>query len=87
MDQRAAFEDTLALAEGRGMALMPESDLGLEHLREMAAAIRAGINPQDSEKPFSEGELGRHIAYRNDRMNQLQDMRDTLSSAGIGSDV
>lgn len=54
MNQLAAFQDTIALAEERGM---PESggELGLAHLRSMYERAQAA--------EFSEGKLGRWLGW------------------------
>lgn len=55
MDQRAAFADTVNLAERVGMAEMPGSSLGLEHLRAMKIRI--------DDEEFSEAKLGRWLGW------------------------
>ncbi len=40
-----------------------DENLKWDHLREMLAKMESGINPQDSEKGFSEGKLGRWLGW------------------------
>jgi hypothetical protein len=54
MNQLAAFRDTIALAEDRGMPEYGES-LGLAHLRSMYERAESG--------GFSEGKLGRWLGW------------------------
>lgn len=54
MNQVAAFDETLALAEERGMPELPGSSVGLAHMREMRGRI------QDS---FSDAKLGRWLGW------------------------
>lgn len=44
------------------MPLLPGTDLGLEHLREMWERVRADDNPQGG-KGFSEAKLGRWLGW------------------------
>lgn len=53
MDMRAAFEDTIRLAEDRGMQA-DGGELSLSHLRDMQARITPG---------FSEGKIGRWLGW------------------------
>lgn len=55
VNQLQALRETVRLAEERGVPEMPGSDLGLEHLRKMAAAVEAGR--------FSEAKLGRWLGW------------------------
>ena len=55
MNQLQAFRDTVALAEQRGMPELPGSDLGLDHLRRMAAVLE--------EAAFSPAKLGRWLGW------------------------
>lgn len=55
MNQLQAFRDTIALAEQRGMPDLPGSDLGLDHLRRMAAVLE--------ENSFSPAKLGRWLGW------------------------
>lgn len=55
MNQKAAFEETVALAERVGMPELPGSSLGLEHLREMLARVSVG--------DFSDAKLGRWLGW------------------------
>ena len=54
MNQRAAFDTTVALAEERGMPELPGSSLGLAHLRDMQGRIT---------DEFSQGKLGRWLGW------------------------
>lgn len=70
MDQRAAFEDTIALMEERIVTVRIDIDraaldesLWPAHLREMIGAVRSGSNPQDTESDFSEAKLGRWLGW------------------------
>jgi hypothetical protein len=53
MDQRAAFQDTVWLAEEKGLPEWPESSLGLAHMRDMQGRIG----------DFSESKLGRWLGW------------------------
>lgn len=53
MNQRAAFDETVALAERVGMPELAGSSLGLAHLRDMQERIGG----------FSEGKLGRWLGW------------------------
>lgn len=55
MNQLQAFRDTVALAEQQGMPELPGSDLGLDHLRRMAAVLE--------EASFSPAKLGRWLGW------------------------
>lgn len=55
MNQLQAFRDTIALAEQRGMPELPGSDLGLDHLRRMAAVLE--------ENSFAPAKLGRWLGW------------------------
>lgn len=55
MDQIAAFEDTVRLAESRRMPELPGNSLGLDHLREMLSEVKSG--------QFEPGKLGRWLGW------------------------
>jgi hypothetical protein len=54
MNQRAAFDETVRLAQDSGMPLNPGNPLGLDHMFEMQARIMPG---------FSEAKLGRWLGW------------------------
>lgn len=54
MNQRAAWDDTLKLAEERNMPLMEGTDFGLEHLRDMNSRL---------DKNFSDAKVGRWLGW------------------------
>lgn len=55
MNQREAMRETVQIAEAAGMPEMPGSDLGLAHLRQMAATVATSN--------FSEAKLGRWLGW------------------------
>jgi len=55
MNQLEVFRETVTLAEKHGMPEMPGSELGLDHLRVMLAAVEA--------QPFDEDKLGRWLGW------------------------
>ena len=57
VDQLAAFRETIELAEERGMPDDRGSDLGLDHLRGMLAAVEAAA------VTFSPAKLGRWLGW------------------------
>lgn len=57
MNQLAAFNETVALAEERGMGAMSGTTMGLEHLRDMQDRIL------DQPLSFSEAKLGRWLGW------------------------
>lgn len=76
MNQLQAMKDTVQLMERR-IALLEEEhgplsdidwpdlndDLRPSHVRKMLQVMESGINPQDSERDFSEGKMGRWLGW------------------------
>jgi len=56
MNQREAFTETVDLAISRGMPLNPGSDLGLDHLIDMAGRL-------DDNPDYSEAKIGRWLGW------------------------
>ena len=75
MNQLGAMRDTIALMDERLKAAEPmtereqdrifmlDADLQPEHLRDMLAVMERGVNPQDTERDFSEAKLGRWLGW------------------------
>lgn len=72
MKMLEAMRDTVALMEHelpkrgphhaeRMEAVSP--DLRPAHIRDMLAVMETGVNPQDSEREFSEGKMGRWLGW------------------------
>lgn len=56
MNQREAFDDTLALAAKMGMPALPDSSLGFAHMKDMRFRINLDGN-------FSDAKLGRWLGW------------------------
>lgn len=71
MNQREALYETVLLINNRlnswtldwGRIAKLPSEMQQEHINEMCEVVKRGVNPQDTEKDFSEGKLGRWLGW------------------------
>ncbi|UBV20331.1 MULTISPECIES: hypothetical protein [Mycolicibacterium] len=59
MNQLQALRDTIDLAEAHGMPELPDSPIGLQHLRDMLGEV----DKANSATPFSASKLGRWLGW------------------------
>lgn len=76
MNQMQAMKDTVALMERRIVDLEEEhgplsdidwrdlnEDLRPSHVRQMLRVMESGVNPQDTERSFSDAKMGRWLGW------------------------
>jgi hypothetical protein len=87
MDQLAAMRETVELMEAKmSESFIPyrtylDPSLSPDHVRDMLRIMESGSNPQDTERGFSEGKMGRWLGWAQAAVvamgvATLEDMKD-----------